>query len=203
MNMDTLTTKFHLQIAKNHWKSGLYVVNFISSLFLIRYGWSLPDRLAIPSWIIVIGLFLYAGTTLVKHLGDSIEVRTYIKDHEGWVFVLLTILLITGTVSYVSWQTSLDFRATANGELNSVSQFTKTAAEQPGLHSSLPPPQPEFQTQPAHSSPANTRALQSSDPPAPGAQAVTKAHLQRNHTAKGNHLLATYSHRPRHRRTHA
>jgi len=207
MNMATFSSKFHLpteRSAKNHWKVGLYVANFVYALFLIRYGSLFPDALIILSSIIVIGLFLYAGFMQLKHLGDGSGVMAYIKGHEGWMLLFLTILLISGTVSYMSWQTRLYARAIANSKLSSVSQLTETDAEQTGLHSSSPTPATlQFQPQLALPSPANTPVTQSSDTPAPAVQAVAKPQLQRRHTAKRNHLLGTHSHRPQHRHPHA
>ena len=207
MHMTTFASKFHFhseKSGKSQWKVGLYVANLVYALFLIQYGRFFPVALTITSSIIVIGLFLYTGFTQLKHLGDDRQVLAYIKGHEEWVLVLLSIVLITGTVSYVSWQTRLNTRAIANSKFSSVSQFNKANAEQTGFDSSSPTPRsPAFQSQPALPSAASTPAPLYSDPPAPAIQATGKPQPQRNHALKRNHIPATHCRRPRHSCPHA
>src|SRR5277367_5255049 len=54
--------------AADYGKVGLYIANFVFALFLIRYGKLFSDTFTVPSSIFVIGVFLYAGFSRLRHL---------------------------------------------------------------------------------------------------------------------------------------
>jgi hypothetical protein len=117
MNTTTFSQKIYPQTeksAKNYWKAGLYIANFVFALLLIRYGKFFSDAITVPSSILVIGVFLFAGFARLRRLADQSRLKAYIEDHEGWALILLTLLLIAGTVSYVAFQARHDARAVQN-----------------------------------------------------------------------------------------
>jgi len=94
--------------AKHYWKAGLYIANFVFAFCLFRYGNLFSDTFTVPSSIIVISLFLYAGFKRLGSLSDGNRVKAYIKDHEAWALILLAIFLIVGTMSYVAYRSGID-----------------------------------------------------------------------------------------------
>jgi hypothetical protein len=111
MNTTTFSHRIYPQTeksAKNYWKAGLYIANFVFALLLIRYGKFFSDTVTVPSSIFVIGVFLFAGFTRLRHLADGNPLKAYIKEHEAWVLVLLAIFLIAGAAFYVTFQARLD-----------------------------------------------------------------------------------------------
>ena len=111
MNTTTFSQKIYPQSeksAKNYWKAGLYIANFVFALLLIRYGKFFSDTVTVPSSIFVIGGFLFAGFTRLRRLSDGSRLKAYVKAHEAWVLVLLAIFLIAGAAFYVAVQARLD-----------------------------------------------------------------------------------------------
>lgn len=49
-------------------------------------------------------LSVSAGFAQLKRLADESPLKTYIEDHEAWALVLLTLLMIVGTVLYGDFQ---------------------------------------------------------------------------------------------------
>lgn len=113
MPMTTLSAKIHPQTArpaKNYWKAGLYIANTVFALLLIRYGNLFSDAITVPASIIVISVFLFAGFTRLRRLGEGTRLKAYIKEHEGWALILLTIFMVAGTAFYVAYQSHCDAR---------------------------------------------------------------------------------------------
>lgn len=111
MNMTSFSPKIQFSAeksSKTNRKVGLFAANFLCALLLMRYGRLFSDAFTIPSSIIVISVFLYAGFTRLKHLGDRSRVKAYIKSHEAWALILLAIFLIVGTVFYVAFESRVD-----------------------------------------------------------------------------------------------
>jgi hypothetical protein len=111
MNMTTFSPKIYSRTeksAKTYWKAGLCLANFVFALFLIRYGNQFSDEVTIPAAILVIGLFLLAGFSRLRHLGDGTRVKAYIQDHEAWALTLLGVFLIAATMFCVALQSRLD-----------------------------------------------------------------------------------------------
>jgi hypothetical protein len=94
----------------NYWKAALYIANFSFATFLIRYGKLFSDGFTVPSSILVIGVFLLGGFTLLSRVSDGTRIKDYIKEHEAWALIALTIFMVAGTAFYVAYQSRLDGR---------------------------------------------------------------------------------------------
>ena len=95
-------------------KVGLYIANFAFALFLIRYGRLFSDTFTVPSSIFVICVFVHAAFTRLSRLSDGTRLKAYIKDHEAWALILLTIFMVAGSAFYVAYQSRLDSRTVEN-----------------------------------------------------------------------------------------
>jgi hypothetical protein len=172
MTISTFSPKIYPQTeksAKNYWKAGLYVANFVCALLLIRYGKFFSDAITVPSSILVIGVFLFAGFAQLRRLADESRLKAYIEDHEGWALILLALFLIVGTVSYVAFQARLDARTVEHPKMEASVQTPGVSLEPNSAKENLAematpaageaamaslPPVAQLETPPAPSQPA-------------------------------------------------
>jgi hypothetical protein len=189
MNMTTFSPKLYSRTeksAKTYWKVGLCLANFVFALFLIRYGNQFSDAVTIPAAILVIGLFLVAGFSRIRHLGDGTRVKAYIQDHEAWALTLLGVFLIAATMFCVALQSRLD----AGDDQPQDSAFLKSAEDQleARLSDELSPPI-AMETAPDTNSIASDAPSTTSDLPAQASAFV--------HTGKRGHQLIHRNHHHR------
>jgi hypothetical protein len=108
MNRNTFSPEIQFLAEKPSWRVGLYATNLVFALLLIRYGRFFSDALTIPCSIVVISVFLYAGFTRLRLLGEGSRMKAYIKSHEAWALVVLAAFLIAGTIFFVAVESRLD-----------------------------------------------------------------------------------------------